>query len=100
MCAGENCWDSTWGHLRIAPQAGSKLLPTFVGGVARAESHQSIPFLLEADRLLVIVVDPETNQRSVTSVAEAVCDVTSRHGITEILLTDHDLVPMNGEDMR
>lgn len=65
--------------------------------MARSEAGENIPFILESDTQLMVVVDPDQGHRVVKCLADTMCDLTGDHGITDLQLRDHDLVQQTTE---
>ena len=49
----------------------------------------SIPWHLVDDKAVLVVVEP--TEKRISTVADAVCDVTRSRGVTEIRMVDHSL---------
>ncbi|CAL1129382.1 unnamed protein product [Cladocopium goreaui] len=61
-------------------------------GIARAESKEAIPFLLERDTDLLCLPGP--TGKSLFCTAELACFLAQKQGITELSIADHALTPL------
>lgn len=66
--------------------------------MARAEMGTTIPWLLETDYQLLVIIDPSTSARSYKCLADAACDIVTENGITELQVLDYDLTQQTRED--
>lgn len=63
-----------------------------LSGIARAESKEAIPFLLERDTDLLCLPGP--TGKSLFCTAELACFLAQKQGITELSIADHALTPL------
>ena len=61
-------------------------------GVARGESKDAIPFILERDSDLICLTSSEGKRLACLS--DLACSIAQKHGITELTVTDHALTPL------
>ena len=71
-----------------------------VAGLARAATNTCVPFLIESDTKMLICVDRSTSPATKTMLclSEIAHQLCTQHGMTEMNLTDHGLVPTMDED--
>ena len=64
-------------------------------GLARSTRDKHIPWLLEKDTSMVVVVTvAERNTKAPSCFSLVACDWCASRGVTELSVTDHDVVPM------
>ena len=61
--------------------------------MARSKPADSIPWLMDADKSLVVFVKPD-GKKSAMPLADVMCSVVRERGVTEFNIVDHTAAPL------
>ena len=54
----------------------------------------SLPWKVDDDKTVICFVDTNAaTEKTIMTLADALCEVTRKHGVTEIRMTDHNMRP-------
>lgn len=64
-----------------------------VAGAAKSGSSETIPFIVESDVQLLVLIDPCANTKQAKCLAHIACQAARDNGIPQLSMSDHDITP-------